>query len=688
MNDPSHSETSRPGAPVRPGPPSNGGAKQRATGPQGAPSPGGARGGFLQQMRETFFFNRFLRPLRGLIIVIFLAILGSALLQLPSRYIPAVVGRNLGNATWILTYLLLAIAASIASGLLGLLSGNASVKMAERMTRAIRVEVFARLEHLSMVSVISRGAGQFVQRIVRDVEQIRELYRHTMTEIVTQVVQAVVLLVALLLLEPVTTLILIGAFLLVIPFLRRVNFRVERLAQRIQELSEEIIDNMVEAVGGFRDIQVSGRFDRFHKRFEGVARASEDVCIQTGFWAHFAGTLPTLAMGVLLVAPWLIALQRSGLNTAEQIGEIVTYTLFLSQLLPLCVQMARSSSLLARAMPAVRQVKMLLGPPPGFTPAGPMGGGAAIGRPAGVGGPAEGMPGQRPGHTGVPSGPGERTPGPRSPMGPMGTGPMGPGRGPEPEPEPREVQLPLRSIRFEDVAIELGGRVVLTGLNFEIPGGKFTAIVGESGSGKTTIFHLIVRLLEPTAGRILINDTPLRAVPLSQLRKLIGFIPQNPFIFNQTLRENLLIASPQESVDDALLAQAVQTAQLGEVIQQRIAEGGLDAAAGHMGGKLSGGERQRIALGRLLLQDPQIVVCDEYTANIDVKTARVIDRTIHETFADRTRVVITHQLYTISGADHIIVVDRGTVVQTGVHEALVQSPGLYRDLWQVQTLSG
>lgn len=230
--------------------------------------------------------------------------------------------------------------------------------------------------------------------------------------------------------------------------------------------------------------------------------------------------------------------------------------------------------------------------------------------------------------------------------------------------------------------------MILKDLNFEIPGGKFTAIVGESGSGKTTIFHLIVRLLEPTCGRIWINDVPLRAVPLEQLRHLIGFIPQNPFIFNQSLRENLLMASPDASVDDSALAHAVETSQLGEVIQQRASEGGLDAAAGHMGGRLSGGERQRIALGRLLLQDPQIIVCDEYTANIDVKTARVIDRTIHDTFADRTRVVITHQLYTISGADQIIVVDKGTVVQTGVHDQLVQQPGLYQSLWQVQTLSG
>jgi ABC-type bacteriocin/lantibiotic exporter with double-glycine peptidase domain len=227
---------------------------------------------------------------------------------------------------------------------------------------------------------------------------------------------------------------------------------------------------------------------------------------------------------------------------------------------------------------------------------------------------------------------------------------------------------------------------VLRNLNFEIPGGKFTAIVGQSGAGKTTIFLMLVRLMQPTEGRILINDVPLSDVPLSQLRRLIGFIPQNPFIFNQSLRDNLLMAVVDEQNAETALAQAVVTARLGEVVRSRAAEGGLDALAGHMGAKLSGGERQRIALGRLLIQDPQVVVCDEYTANIDVKSARIIDRTIHEYFSDRTRIVITHALYTITGADHIVVVDGGTVSQTGTHSELAAVPGLYRELWEVQAV--
>jgi ATP-binding cassette subfamily B protein len=245
---------------------------------------------------------------------------------------------------------------------------------------------------------------------------------------------------------------------------------------------------------------------------------------------------------------------------------------------------------------------------------------------------------------------------------------------------------PVRSIRFEGVSLELGGRPVLHDLSFDIPAGRFVAIVGQSGAGKTTLFHLLLRLLEPSSGAILLNDRPLTQYTLESLRQAVGFLPQNAFIFNQSLRDNILLAARPDEVSEAKLARAVELAQLHAVVEQRRAEGGLDAVAGYMGNRLSAGERQRIALARLLLREPQVIVCDEYTANVDVKTARLIHEAMRTHFAGRTRVVITHELASVRGADHIIVVDSGRVVQQGTHEELSAAPGLYRELLEVQSV--
>lgn len=259
---------------------------------------------------------------------------------------------------------------------------------------------------------------------------------------------------------------------------------------------------------------------------------------------------------------------------------------------------------------------------------------------------------------------------------------------PPPEEEKSAVPLaePVRSLALDHVCLDLEGRPVVQDMSFEIPVGRMVAIVGQSGAGKTTIFHLLLRLLEPSSGSVRLNGEPLPHYTLDSLRRTIGFLPQNAFIFNQSLRENILLATPRQDVPEDKFREVLELAQLGEVIEQRAVEGGLDSQAGYMGNRLSAGERQRIALARLLLRDPPVIICDEYTANVDVKTARLIHEAMRTHFAGRTRVIITHELYSVRGADWIVVIDHGRVVQQGTHEELSGQPGLYRDLLMVQSV--
>lgn len=252
---------------------------------------------------------------------------------------------------------------------------------------------------------------------------------------------------------------------------------------------------------------------------------------------------------------------------------------------------------------------------------------------------------------------------------------------------PPSPPLPTRidSIRFEGVGLQLEGRWIVRDLTFTIEGGRLTAIVGQSGSGKTTIFHLLLRLIHPSCGTIFVNDIPLDDFAEGDVRQLLGFIPQNPFIFNTSLRENLLVAEAPGG-DKALLDDVVNAAQLRELVQSRSSEGGIDSSAGYMGMRLSGGERQRVALGRLLVQNPQIIICDEYTANIDIQTTQLIQEMMRTRFADRTRLVITHELYNTKGAHKILVIDQGHIVQSGTHQQLAAVPGIYHSMWESQRL--
>ncbi|NUR05465.1 MAG: ABC transporter ATP-binding protein [Nocardioidaceae bacterium] len=222
--------------------------------------------------------------------------------------------------------------------------------------------------------------------------------------------------------------------------------------------------------------------------------------------------------------------------------------------------------------------------------------------------------------------------------------------------------------------------LVLRDVSFTAEPGRMVALVGPSGAGKTTITHLVARLYDVTAGAVRVDGVDVRNATLQSLEDVVGYVTQDAHMFHDTIRENLRYARP-EATDDAIWV-ALDAAQIGPLV--RSLPDGLDTVVGDRGYRLSGGERQRLAIARLLLKAPAVVVLDEATAHLDSESEVAVQRALDTALEGRTSLVIAHRLSTVRNADLILVVDDGRVVQSGTHEQLLAQGGLYADLYTTQ----
>jgi ATP-binding cassette subfamily B protein len=594
--------------------------------PQGEPAPDGPDGpeGPPGSLRDFTYYLPYLFRSRGVVVLLLASIGLLAVLRLPLLFLPQQITEHFDDKPYLATYLIFVLVSVLAWAGVKLASAYMGTWLGERVVFLIRKDGFDRLERLNMLSVFARGPGQFVQQLDRDVYAVKGLLESTLIQTLVDLATGAALLVSLIALDPLLTAISLVVFLVIGLMIRYFNVFVRKYATQGRVLSESITSALVECIGGFRDIQASGRFPHYAQRYQERVAESARTNVRTQMWNEMGGLLPYLGLSLIVLGVYATGLfGHNKIESVAQVGALVTFAMMLNQLFPAVMAASHWSTDLAMVMPSLVGLRQILD-----------------------------QPDPQAGRTDL-----------------------------------RRLEPPIRDIRFERVSLVIDDQPLVQDLSFTIPGGKFTAIIGQSGAGKTTVFHLLLRLLEPTAGRILINGVPLNDLTMESVRAHLGFIPQRAFIFNTTLRDNLLLAAPESALKAGQLQGAIDFAQLGELIEKRHEEGGLDAVAGYLGNRLSGGEQQRIALGRLFLQSPQVIICDEYTANIDVKTEKLIHEAMRTRFADRTRVVITHQLHTIRGADHIIVLEYGRVVDAGTHEELLSRPGTYRDLWSVQQLS-
>ncbi|MGH7816093.1 MAG: ABC transporter ATP-binding protein, partial [Candidatus Binatia bacterium] len=242
-------------------------------------------------------------------------------------------------------------------------------------------------------------------------------------------------------------------------------------------------------------------------------------------------------------------------------------------------------------------------------------------------------------------------------------------------------------IEFHNVSFAYGrqknGYAALEGIDFKLPVGKSVGLVGRIGSGKSTVAQLVPRLFDVAAGEILMDGRDIRKLSLSELRRMMGYVPQEPFLFSTSLRRNL--AFGRDEYSEAELARSIQIAKLDRDLE--IFPQGLDTPVGERGVTLSGGQKQRATLARALIMDPPVLILDDCLSSVDAQTEAEILHGLKSILKEKTCLIISHRISAVKEADEILVLDEGKIIERGNHDALVRQEGVYAELYQQQRLS-
>jgi ATP-binding cassette subfamily B protein len=258
------------------------------------------------------------------------------------------------------------------------------------------------------------------------------------------------------------------------------------------------------------------------------------------------------------------------------------------------------------------------------------------------------------------------------------------------EREPIEVgdyvpaERPKGEIVFEDVSFEYeAGQPIIKNVSFRAEAGQIVALLGSTGSGKTSLVSLLPRFYDYTSGRILLDGVDLKRYPRKYLRDNIGIVLQEPFLFSRTIRENIRYSVGRD-VSDADIENASKAAAVHDVIREF--PGQYDTLVGEKGVTLSGGQKQRVTLARTLLKNPSILILDDATSSVDTETEAEIRGALKRLMEDRTTFIIAHRIQSVMMADMILVFDEGRIVQQGTHEELLKQEGIYRKVFDIQTM--
>ena len=581
------------------------------------------------------------RPYRAIIILYVITLVATSLLSVAQPLmIPRLVDNGIlkGDARVVTVMALIIAALALVDAGLGLVGRYFSSRIGEGLILDLRTEVYDHVQRQSIAFFTRAQTGALISRLNGDVIGAQQAFTSTLGGVLGNLISVTIVLITMFLLSwPVTlvSLLLVPVFLFPARWMGR---RLQALTREQMNLNAEMSSQMTERfnVAGALLVKLFGRPQDEAALFAGRATRVRDIGIRMAMANRWFFTALTLVAALATAVAYGLG-GNLVVRGALTIGTLLALVGLLAQLYGPLTGLSNVRIDVMTALVSFERVFEILDLPP--------------------------MVAQSP----------HAHPAPQGPLDVRFEHVT------FHYPRPEEISLAsLESVAREQSVIASGD--VLTDISFTVPAGTLTALVGPSGAGKTTISALVARLYDPTAGSVSLGGRELRDITLASLHDSVGVVTQDAHLFHDTIRANLLFARPDATESELL--QACADAQVGGLISA-LPEG-LDTVVGDRGHRLSGGEKQRLALARILLKAPRVVVLDEATAHLDSESEAAVQRALDEALEGRTSIVIAHRLSTVRRADQILVVAQGRIVERGTHEELLAANGLYADLYRTQ----
>jgi ATP-binding cassette subfamily B protein len=581
------------------------------------------------------------RPYRGLLIGFLAAVIAAAVvtaippLLLKSLLDTAVPDENRGLVTALAVG---AVALALASAALSLLQRWYSARIGEGLIYDMRVRLFDHVQRLPISFFTRTQTGALMSRMNNDVIGAQQAVTNTLGTVASNIISLAVTLTFMLALEwrlTILTLLVLPAFILPA---RRIGRRLQVVTREAMQLNASMNNTLAERfnVAGALVVKLFGRHDRERDGFSGRASRVRDIGVTSAMYARIL----FVALGLVAAVGTAVVYYVGGnlvISGAIEIGTIAAFVVYVNQIYQPLTQLTNARVDVITALVSFERVFEVLD----FEP----------------------LVAQRPGAVDLVEPQGriefERVwfrhpPGALASLASLEEGLVVPGDDPS--------------------------AWILRDVSFTVEPGELVALVGPSGAGKTTTAMLVPRIQDASQGRVTFDGKDVRDLTLDSLREAVGMVMQDPHLFHESIRENLRYARPDAT--DVELVEAARAARIHDLVESL--PDGYDTIVGERGYRMSGGEKQRLAIARMLLKGPRVVILDEATSHLDSESELAIQHALADALRGRTSLVIAHRLSTIVAADRILVMDEGRIVEEGRHEELLHAGGLYADLYRTQ----